>query len=123
MALEAFSESLGDSLVRYQFLWLESSVWVWVNSGRSVPMGAMAVSAPIQVSAMERDPPSSILIGALDGEFAKRLARKLAKRFGLMVYMTSSLPKNSDVLEGAVEKKILEVFVKRTKPSASTTPS
>jgi len=79
LEVEAFSESLGDSLVRYQFLWLESSVWVWVNSGPSVPMGAMAVSSPIQVSAMERDPPSSILIGTLDGEFAKRLARKLGR--------------------------------------------
>mmetsp|Transcript_4428 Transcript_4428/g.13437 ORF Transcript_4428/g.13437 Transcript_4428/m.13437 type:complete len:131 (+) Transcript_4428:70-462(+) len=120
MDVDAFTERYLEDIVRFQVVWMERAAWVWVGAGGAAgALGSMAAAVPPTLKAMAGDAAATKLLGGSSFEFSKRIAAKLSKRFEMMIYASCSLPANSMFMEGFIERKLIQVFIKRTSKQAT----
>lgn len=104
MQITCFTEDLHDVTLHFQIIKLSKQIYVWVgcNTTKFGHLYAAATTRPDN-----RVSVTSVLGGTSDNT-GSSMARRLVLRTGLNIVLACNIPKDSPMLEAAVERKLVE---------------
>ncbi|KAJ1274334.1 hypothetical protein BS78_05G054400 [Paspalum vaginatum] len=104
MQITCFTEDLHDVTLHFQIMKFSKQIYVWVGCNTS-KFGLLYAAATTRPD--NRVSVTSILGGTSDNT-GSSMARRLVLRTGLNIVLACIIPKDSPMLEAAVERKLVE---------------
>ncbi|KAJ1290901.1 hypothetical protein BS78_02G278300 [Paspalum vaginatum] len=104
LQITCFTEDLHDVTLHFQIMKFSKQIYVWVgcNTAKFGHLYAAATTRPDN-----RVSVTSVLGGTSDNT-GSSMARRLVLRTGLNIVLACNIPKDSPMLEAAVERKLVE---------------
>ncbi|KAJ1274326.1 hypothetical protein BS78_05G053700 [Paspalum vaginatum] len=104
MQITCFTEDLHDVTLHFQIMKFSKQIYVWVGCNTS-KLGHLYAAATTRPD--NRVSVTSVLGGTSDNT-GSSMARRLVLRTGLNIVLACNIPKDSPMLEAAVERKLVE---------------
>lgn len=111
MKLRAFTEDVADLSVRFQILHMESSAFVWadaVSAGQSKAgsFDGLALGMPPRGSGGV--PLSTVVLPGASAAQSQRIAERISRRTGLVVYANVVLPPAGDAVGDRIALRLTQ---------------
>lgn len=113
MKLRAFTEEVADLKVRFQILHMSSSAFVWadaVSGGQSKAgsLDALALGMPARGADAGGTPTSTVVLAGASAAESQRIAERISRRTGLVVYASVVLPPAADAVGDRVALRLTQ---------------
>jgi len=101
-----FTERIPDGIVYFQILELDSQLYIWM-SAQGPKMDNLSVAMPQKFDSV---PAVSTILGAAQGagNDIEPLAQRLVMATGESVFLSSSIPPHSSLMQAVAEKRLIK---------------